>query len=72
MAVQTWKNDNGVVMNIDMDKCAGHAECVAVCPVDVFEIEDGKATAPNISECIECCACVSACPVGAIKHSSCE
>ena len=36
-----------------------------------FELEDGKAIAKDLGECIECCACVSACPHEAIEHSSC-
>ena len=73
MVVKTWKSDElGVTIEIDHDKCEGYAECVSVCPADVFEIVDEKATAPNVDECAECCACVEACPVNAIKHSSCD
>ena len=32
-----------------------------MCPTEVYELVDGKSTAPNIDECIECCACVEAC-----------
>ncbi len=71
MTVKTWESDSGIKIEIDYDKCSGHAECVGVCPVGVYELEDGKATAPNIEECIECCACVASCPVDAIIHSSC-
>lgn len=56
---------------IDYEKCTGAGECVTACPVDVFELVDGKAVANNVAECIECCACVSACPNDAIEHSSC-
>jgi len=56
---------------IDYEKCVGTGECVTACPVEIFELGDGKAKAKNISECIECCACVSACPHEAIEHSSC-
>jgi NAD-dependent dihydropyrimidine dehydrogenase PreA subunit len=73
MAIKTWKSDElGITIEIDYDKCEGYAECVSVCPSDVFEVVDGKATAPNIDDCIECCACVEACPANAIKHSSCD
>jgi len=59
------------VITIDYDKCNGAAECVNVCPVNIYELKDGRAVAKNVEECIECCACVNACPNGAIEHSSC-
>ncbi len=58
-------------MKIDHAKCDGSANCVESCPSDVFEIKDNKAYAPNIDDCIECCACVMDCPTGAIWHTSC-
>jgi NAD-dependent dihydropyrimidine dehydrogenase PreA subunit len=70
MVVKTFKSDV-VTINIDHDKCKGHGDCVDVCPVSVYELVDGKSTAPNVEECIECCACVEACPEEAIVHSSC-
>ena len=33
----------GYTITIDTDKCTGDAECVDVCPVEVYELEDGKA-----------------------------
>ena len=71
MNIKKWENDSGITIKVDYDKCAGHAECVDVCPMSVYELVDGKATPSNIAECIECCACVAACPVKAIDHSSC-
>ncbi len=71
MTVMKWENDSGITIKIDYEKCAGHSECVDVCPMSVYELVDGKATPPNIAECIECCACVAACPEEAIDHSSC-
>ncbi|RLG72805.1 MAG: 4Fe-4S ferredoxin [Methanobacteriota archaeon] len=67
--IRTWEAE--VTIKIDYDKCIGSGECVDVCPSDVFELVDGKSTAPNVADCIECCACVSACPTNAIEHSSC-
>jgi NAD-dependent dihydropyrimidine dehydrogenase PreA subunit len=31
-------------VTVDKEKCTGDEECVEVCPVDVFEMVDGKAT----------------------------
>ena len=73
MAVKTWKSDEiGVTIEIDYVKCQGQAECIEVCPGGVYELVEGKSTAANIDNCIECCACVEACPTIAIRHSSCD
>ncbi len=70
MSIKEWKSGD-IIIRIDYDKCTGDAECVDVCPVDVYELVDGKSVAAHIDECIECCACVESCPEGAIEHSSC-
>lgn len=68
-----WESKElGVVIEVDYDKCSGIGQCVAVCPSGVYELVQGKTTAPNIDGCIQCCACQEACPVVAIKHSSCQ
>ncbi|MFQ6074874.1 MAG: ferredoxin family protein [Candidatus Bathyarchaeia archaeon] len=70
--VRTWKSGyTGVTIEIDYDKCEGEGTCVEICPVQVFELVNDKSAAPNIDECIECCACIPSCPTGAITHSSC-
>ncbi len=47
------------------DKCIGCEACVAVCPVEVIAMTEGKAV---VNEgCIDCSACVSECPVEAIE-----
>jgi NAD-dependent dihydropyrimidine dehydrogenase PreA subunit len=63
--------DGDIKITIDYDKCTGAGECVTVCPVEIFKLQDGKAIAKDVGECIECCACVSSCPKEAIEHSSC-
>jgi NAD-dependent dihydropyrimidine dehydrogenase PreA subunit len=60
-----------ITIIIDYEKCTGAGECVTVCPVDIFSLENEKAVCKNVDECIECCACVSSCPNDAIEHSSC-
>jgi NAD-dependent dihydropyrimidine dehydrogenase PreA subunit len=51
---------------VDTDKCTGDAECVDVCPVEVYEIQGGKATPVNAEECLGCDSCVGVCPSNAI------
>ncbi len=51
---------------VDADKCIGCEECVDVCPVDVYEIEDGKSVVANGDECLGCESCVEVCEQGAI------
>ena len=70
MSIKEWKSGD-IIIKIDYDKCTGDAECVDVCPVEVYELVDGKSVAAHIDECTECCACVEICPEGAIEHSSC-
>ncbi|MBI5254012.1 MAG: 4Fe-4S binding protein [Euryarchaeota archaeon] len=69
MAVKTYRA--AVTIKIDHDECIGAGECVNVCPSDVYELVNGKSTAPRVEDCVECCACVEACPTKAIEHSSC-
>ncbi|MFP4036319.1 MAG: 4Fe-4S binding protein [Desulfobacteraceae bacterium] len=35
---------------VDKDKCEGCEECVEVCPVDVYEMVDGKSEPVNAEE----------------------
>lgn len=53
-------------VTVDKDKCTGDAECVDVCPVDVYELVDGKAEPVNEDECLGCESCVEVCEQGAI------
>ena len=51
---------------VDEDKCHGCEECVDVCPVEVFEMVDGKSSPVNAEECLGCESCVEVCEPGAI------
>lgn len=53
-------------VTVDKDKCTGDAECVDVCPVDVYEMVDGKSDPVNADECLGCESCVEVCEAGAI------
>ena len=51
---------------VDKDKCVGDENCVEVCPVDVYEMVDGKAEPVNEEECLGCESCIEVCEEGAI------
>ena len=53
-------------VTVDEDKCEGCEECVEVCPVEVFEMEDDKSVPVNADECLGCESCVEVCEPGAI------
>ena len=57
----------GWEIKIDTAKCTGDGACKDTCPVDVYDIKDGKAVAVNADECLGCESCVEACECGAIK-----
>ena len=53
-------------VNIDPDSCLGDEECLEVCPVDVYEMRNGKAVVANGDECLGCGSCVDVCEGEAI------
>ena len=52
---------------IDEAKCVGCEECVDICPVDVFEMKDGKSVVANGEDCEECESCIEVCEEDAIE-----
>lgn len=54
------------VVTVDHEKCVGDGECVDVCPVEVFELQDEKAVPVNMDECLGCESCVEVCEEDAI------
>jgi NAD-dependent dihydropyrimidine dehydrogenase PreA subunit len=54
-------------LNYDPGKCAGCGRCAEVCPRDVFEMRDKKASVIDKDRCIECGACALNCDFGAIQ-----
>ncbi len=51
---------------VDEEKCEGCEECVDVCPVEVFEMQDGKSVPVNAEECLGCESCIEVCEPDAI------
>jgi NAD-dependent dihydropyrimidine dehydrogenase PreA subunit len=54
------------IVTVDNDKCVGDGNCVDVCPVQVFELQNEKAVVVNPDECLGCESCVEVCETGAI------
>ena len=51
---------------VDTEKCVGDGNCVDVCPVGVYELQDNKAVVVNGDECLGCESCIEVCETGAI------
>ena len=53
-------------VSVDADKCVGCGDCVDVCPVEVYELNDGKSVPAHEDECLGCESCVEVCEANAI------
>ncbi|MGW8221193.1 MAG: ferredoxin [Syntrophobacteria bacterium] len=53
-------------VTVDKDKCTGCGECVDVCPVDVYQLVEGRSEPVNEDECLGCESCIEACDFEAI------
>jgi NAD-dependent dihydropyrimidine dehydrogenase PreA subunit len=53
-------------IQVDQEKCIGCRECVDICPVDVYEMQDEKSVPVSEEECIGCESCVEVCEQEAI------
>ena len=56
-----------VEVKVNLEKCDGCATCVDTCPVEVFEMKDGKSVVVKEEECLVCRACEAQCPSTAIE-----
>ncbi len=52
---------------VDIGKCEGCGNCVAVCPTGVFEMGEGKSKVVHPEACTNCMQCVENCPQQAIE-----
>lgn len=53
-------------VEVDLEKCNGCGECVDICPMEVFELQDNKSIPVKHEECIGCESCVVNCEQEAI------
>ena len=58
---------NVATLKLDVEKCTGCGQCLAVCPHEVFALESGKASIADLDACMECGACAKNCPVEALS-----
>ncbi|RLC27843.1 MAG: ferredoxin [Deltaproteobacteria bacterium] len=54
------------IPKVDSEKCIGCGECVDVCPVEVYELQDEKSVPVNAEECVGCESCIEVCEQAAI------
>ncbi len=57
------------LVTVDVEKCEGCEECVNNCPVNVFQMKDGKADPFQVDLFEGCETCTSVCPTEAITLS---
>ena len=53
-------------ITVDNDKCIGCGECVDICPVEVYELQNEKSVPVNAEECVGCESCIEVCEQEAI------
>ena len=54
------------VIKVNLEWCKGCEICVAFCPADVLEMEDGKVKVARPENCTKCMLCELRCPDFAI------
>jgi NAD-dependent dihydropyrimidine dehydrogenase PreA subunit len=54
------------MVSVNADTCDGCEECVTICPNEVLQMTDGKATVDGGGECENCESCLDVCPSGSI------
>lgn len=61
------KKYDHLIPKVDEELCTGCGTCIAVCPTEVFELNDDLSKVVKPDECIECEACIENCPEDAIE-----
>ena len=56
----------GHVFIVDDDKCFGCGACIALCPVNVLDLENRIAVVDE-DNCTHCELCIPSCPVFALE-----
>jgi len=51
---------------VDRERCRGCEDCIEVCTVNVFEMQEGKSIPLNAGACMGCESCVGVCKERAI------
>ncbi len=51
---------------VDKERCKGCEECLEVCTVKVFEMQESKSVPLNVKECLGCQSCTEVCKEKAI------
>jgi NAD-dependent dihydropyrimidine dehydrogenase PreA subunit len=54
-------------VTVDGEKCKGCEDCIEVCTVNVFELQEGKSVPGSVKECLGCGSCVEVCKERAIR-----
>lgn len=54
------------LIKVEGVKCNGCGQCIEFCPVDVFEIKEGKSVPVSPQNCSGCGTCTAVCKTEAI------
>jgi ferredoxin like protein len=72
LAQNLFKLDKEPHITIDQRVCATvcrNRACIAVCPADLYEINENREVIVNWEGCLECGACMICCNNGALSWS---
>lgn len=54
------------IITVDQLKCTVCGECVSMCPVEIYKVEEGHLIVGDSTECSYCQSCISVCAAEAI------